>query len=159
MCVRRVRRSKCHRDYELIHSLLLSVSSSVGLFGGKERLPSLAFNTRDNLQIPFPEELPINRDTLLQFCADFLSGKLKSAFDTSEMAKKVMQSVRPVNPKNRAKRKDKKQAPKEVRGVSEQYEDGSVGDLAVTTVTLKNFEEVVMDEGKDVMLMLHSKGD
>ena len=75
------------------------------------------------------------------------------------MAKKVMQSVLPVNPKNLAKRKDKKEAPKAVRGVSEQYEDGTAGDLAVTVVTLKNFEEVVMDEAKDVMLMLHSKGD
>ena len=28
-------------------------------------------------QIPFPEELPVNRDTILQFCADFISGKLK----------------------------------------------------------------------------------
>lgn len=129
-----------------------------GLFGGKERLPSLAFNTRENLQIPFPEELPINRDTLLQFCADFLSGKLKSAFDTSEMAKKVLQSVNPVNPKNRARRKEKKQAPKRVQGVSEQYEDGTEGDLATTVVTLKTFEEIVMDEGKDVILLLHVKG-
>ena len=130
----------------------------LGLFGGKERLPSLAFNTRENLQIPFPEELPINRDTLLQFCADFISGKLKSVFDTTEMAKKVMQSVNPVNPKNKAVRKKKKEAPKAVKGVSEQYNDGSQGDLAVTTVTLANFEKVVMDEGKDVVLMLHAKG-
>ena len=139
--------------------LLLKINNVVaGLYGGKERLPSLAFNTRENLQIPFPEELPINRDTLLQFCANFLSGKLKSAFDTTEMAKKVMQSVRPVNPKNKASRKERKTAPKEKRGISEQYDDGSRGDLAVQTVTLKNFDDVVMDEGKDVMLLLHDRG-
>ena len=142
----------------ILYPLYASNNFLLGLFGGKERLPSLAFNTRDNLQIPFPEELPINRDTLLQFCADFISGKLKSVFDTTEMAKKVMQSVKPVNPKNKAERKKKKEAPKEVKGVSEQYNDGSQGDLAVTTVTLANFEKIVMDEGKDVVLMLHAKG-
>lgn len=47
---------------------------SLGLYGGRERLPSLAFNTRDGAQVPFPEELPINKDTILQFCADFISG-------------------------------------------------------------------------------------
>ena len=74
------------------------------------------------------------------------------------MAKKVLQSVNPVNPKNKAQRKEKKQAPKRVQGVSEQYEDGTEGDLATTTVTLKTFEEIVMDEGKDVILLLHIKG-
>lgn len=145
-------------DFSFSFDILYCNALYIGLFGGKERLPSLAFNTRDNLQIPFPEELPVNRDTLLQFCADFLSGKLKSAFDTSEMAKKVLQSVNPINPKNRAQRKEKKKAPKSVRGVSEQYEDGTDGDLATTTVTLKTFEEIVMDDSKDVILMLHVKG-
>lgn len=129
-----------------------------GLYGGKERLPSIAFNTREALQIPFPEELPINRDTLFQFCADFISGKLKSAFDTSEMAKKVLQAVTPGNQMNKAQRKEKKKAPKKIQGVSEQYDDGSEGDLATTIVTLKNFDEVVMDESKDVILLLHSQG-
>ena len=44
---------------------------SLGLFGGgRERLPALAFNTKDgNRQpAPFPDELPINRETLSQ-CA------------------------------------------------------------------------------------------
>ena len=36
---------------------------SLGLYGGKERLPSLAFNTKSGSQIPFPENLPINRET------------------------------------------------------------------------------------------------
>ena len=39
---------------------------SVGLFGGAARLPSISFNTRDGLQIPFPEELPVNSEALLQ---------------------------------------------------------------------------------------------
>ena len=123
-----------------------------------ERLPSIGFNTRDGLQVPFPEELPINRDTLTQYCADFLSGKLKNARDTEEMAKKAVQASRPINPKNRAARKERKEAPEQVRGVSEQYGDGTKGDRAVVTVTMANFQEVVMDDEKDVVLMLHAKG-
>ena len=140
-------------------SFLSFFYSILGLFGGKERLPSLAFNTRENLQIPFPEELPINRDTLIQFCADFISGKLKSVFDTTEMAKKVLQSVKPISTKNKVQRKEKKKAPKHVQGISEQYEDGSAGDVAITAITNKNFEEIVMNDADDVVLMLHAKGN
>ena len=132
---------------------------SLGLYGGVERLPSLAFNTRDGLQIPFPEELPVNKDTLLQFCANFLSGKLKSPDDSKEMAKMALQSVLPLNPKNKAERKERKTIPAATRGVSEQFGDGAVGDSAVVKLTSKNFEEVVFNEEKDVLLLLHaSKG-
>lgn len=51
---------------------------SLGLFGGVERLPAMAFNTKDGRQLPFSERLPINRDTVLQFLADFLSGRLSN---------------------------------------------------------------------------------
>jgi thioredoxin-like negative regulator of GroEL len=130
---------------------------SLGLYGGKERLPSLAFNTREGLQVPYPEELPINRDTLLQFCADFISGKLRSISDSKEMAKKQLQSSKPMNLKNKAIRKSIKEAPEERRGVSEQFGDGLLGDDAVEVVTLKNFEDVVMNEEKDVVLLLHAQ--
>ena len=145
----------CISDYFLIDFFYINF---LGLFGGIERLPSIAFNTREALQIPFPEELPINRDTLFQFCADFISGKLKSVFDTSEMAKKVLQAVKPVNQMNKVQRKEKKKAPKRVQGMSEQYDDGSEGDLATTVVTLKNFDDVIMDDSKDVVLLLHAQG-
>ena len=45
-----------------------------------------------------------------------------------------------------------------MRGVSEQYGDGTKGDRAVVTVTAATFKEVVMDEEKDVILLLHSQG-
>lgn len=130
---------------------------SLGLYGGKERLPSLAFNTREGLQVPYPEELPINRDTLLQFCADFISGKLRSISDSQEMAKKQLQSSKPINLKNKAIRKSVKEAPEERRGVSEQFGDGLLGDDAVEVVTSKNFEDIVMNEEKDVLLLLHAQ--
>lgn len=44
-----------------------------------------------SVQIPFPEELPVNRDTILQFAADYLSGKLRSQADAAEMAKRALQ--------------------------------------------------------------------
>eukprot|EP01032_Pedospumella_encystans_P022442 gene22442-25423_t len=130
---------------------------SLGLYGGKERLPSLAFNTRDGAQVPFPEELPVNKDTILQFCADFISGKVRSADDAKEMAKKAIQSVLPINPKNQAVRKAPKKAPAVVQGISEQFGDGIRGDQAVVTVTLKNFDEIVLNDQKDVVLLLHAQ--
>lgn len=75
------------------------------------------------------------------------------------MAKKVLQSVKPINTKNKVQRKEKKKAPKHVQGISEQYEDGSAGDVAITVLTNKNFEEIVMNDNDDVILMLHTKGD
>ena len=130
---------------------------SLGLYGGKERLPSLSFNTRENLQIPFPEELPINRDTLLQYCADFISGKLRSAHDAAEMAKKALMAAKPINPKNTAARKERKKAPEVVTGVSEHFGDGKLGDEAITVVTLKTFDDIVMNEDKDVLLLLYAQ--
>ena len=59
---------------------------SLGLYGGKERLSSIAFNTKEGLQVPFPEELAINK-------ANFISGKLKSIQDTKEIAKKALNQL------------------------------------------------------------------
>jgi thioredoxin-like negative regulator of GroEL len=131
----------------------------LGLYGGKERLPSLAFNTRDGSQIPFPEELPINSESLLQFMANFISGKLRNIDDTKEMAKKALQRAIPISQKNKATRLEKKEPPKVVQGVSEQFGDGLKGDTAVMQITLKNFDETVLNEEfeRDIVLLLYSK--
>lgn len=129
----------------------------LGLYGGKERLPSLAFNTRDGKKIPFPEELPINSDTLLQFMADFISGKLHSVEDTKEMAKKALQRAVPLSTKNQAVRQEKKKAPDVVQGVSEQFGDGLKGDNAVLPITMKNFDEIILqDDTRDIVLLLYA---
>lgn len=127
------------------------------MFGGAERLPSLAFNTRDKKQIPFSEKLSINKETLTQFCADYISGKLASAKDAEELAKKQLLAARPASTVNTPKRKPVKQAPEQVRGVSEQFGDGAKGDKACVVVTPKNFDDVVMDETKDVLVMFYAK--
>ena len=129
---------------------------SLGLFGGAERLPSLAFNTKEHKQVPFSEKLALNRETISQFCADFISGKLKSAKDAEELAKKQLQAAKPLSTKNTPKRKPKKAAPEQVQGVSEQFGDGARGDKAVVVVNAKNFDDIVMDETKDVLIMFHS---
>jgi hypothetical protein len=134
----------------------MSSNRSLGLFGGAERLPSIAFNTKDKKQIPFSEKLAINRETLTQFCADYISGKLNSAADAEVLATKRLQAATPVSKKNTPQRKELKAAPEQVRGVSEQFGDGARGDKAVQVVTTENFEEMVMDETKDVLIMFHS---
>lgn len=129
---------------------------SLGLYGGESRLPSLAFNTRENRKVPFPEELPINFDTINQYCAEFLSGKLKSPKDSLEFIQKALRTTVPLNSKNVAHRKDRKSAPEKVQGVSEQFGDGGIGDNAIIEVDEENFEEIVMDEEKDVVLVFYA---
>lgn len=97
-------------------SLLAVVMSRAVFTGSHERLPQVGFNTMDGRQLPFPEDLPINRETLLHFAAAFLSGRLQSAID----ARKAMIVSRPFNTHNTVQRKDKRGAPAEVQGVSEQ---------------------------------------
>lgn len=139
-----------------VHCVLCACRRSLGLFGGAERLPSLAFNTKDKKQIPFSEKLAINKETLTQFCADFISGKLTSAADAEALAQKQLLAATPPSQFNTPRRKAVKAAPEQVRGVSEQFGDGAKGDTAVQVVTADNFADVVMDETKDVLLMFHS---
>ena len=130
---------------------------SLGLYGGRERLPSLAFNTKSGGQIPFPESLPVNRDTLFQFCADYLSGKLQNKADAAEMARKALQSAVPFSKKNTARRKERKGAPEVKQGVSEQFGDGHTGDEDAVVVTADTFSDIVLNGEKDTLLLLHAK--
>jgi thiol-disulfide isomerase/thioredoxin len=129
----------------------------LGLMGGKERLPSLAFNTRDGKKIPFPEDLPVNADTLNQFIADFLTGKLNTKKGLLELSQRALQRSTSTSRKNTVQRKEIKAPPKVVQGISEQFGDGLKGDTAVTTVTLENFNEIVFNDEYDVVLLLHAK--
>ena len=45
------------------------------------------------------------------------------------MAKRALQAVTPINPKNTVTRREKKAAPEAVRGVSEQFGDGTQGKI------------------------------
>lgn len=74
----------------------------------------------DGKQLPFPEDLPINRETLLHYTAAFLSGRLQSALDT----RKAMTVSRAFSTLNTVRRKEKRGAPHEMRGVSEQLKAG-----------------------------------
>ncbi|RYH09855.1 hypothetical protein EON65_39880 [archaeon] len=131
---------------------------SLGLYGGRERLPSIAFNTRDGTKVPFPEDLPINYETLTQFCADFLLGKLRTATDLTLMKSRALQRVATSQSnKNYVTRKKRKAAPEVVQGVAEQFGDGRLGDEYVKNVNLTNFDDIVMNEEKDVVLLLHAQ--
>eukprot|EP00599_Poterioochromonas_sp_BG-1_P015577 CAMPEP_0173156512 /NCGR_PEP_ID=MMETSP1105-20130129/14868_1 /TAXON_ID=2985 /ORGANISM="Ochromonas sp., Strain BG-1" /LENGTH=262 /DNA_ID=CAMNT_0014073389 /DNA_START=389 /DNA_END=1177 /DNA_ORIENTATION=- len=89
--------------------------------------------------------------------ADFISGKLHSVEDTKEMAKKALQRAVPLSTKNQAVRQEKKKAPDVVQGVSEQFGDGLKGDNAVLPITMKNFDEVILqDDTRDIVLLLYA---
>ena len=73
--------------------------------------------------MPFSERLPLNRDTVLQFAADFLSGRLQTRADAEAAARRALTSPR-LNKKNLpTERRPRKEAPPERRGVSEQFRD------------------------------------
>ena len=131
---------------------------NLGLYGGAARLPSLAFNTRDNLQAPFPEELALNKDTILTYCAAMLSGKLRTPKDSEEVARKALQSAIPMNRKNLAVREEVKAPAEPVKGVLEHFDDDSEGDHAIVKLSASTFEEDILQqyEEKDVLLMLHA---
>ncbi|CAM9611872.1 unnamed protein product [Ectocarpus sp. 6 AP-2014] len=122
---------------------------TLGLFGSRERLPQVGFNTMDGRQLPFPEDLPINRETLLHFAAAFLSGRLQSALD----ARKAMVVSRPFSAHNTVRRKDRRGTPTEVRGVSEQLKPKD----AITQASRESFARTVLDNDKDVLLMFHAE--
>lgn len=69
------------------------------------------------LQLPFPEDLPINRETLLHFAAAFLNGRLQSSLDV----RKAMVASRPFSTHNTARRNEKRPPEAEIRGISEQF--------------------------------------
>lgn len=86
--------------------------------GGHERLPQVGLNAMNGgLQLPFPEDLPINRETLLHFAAAFLNGRLQSSID----ARKAMVVSRPFSTHNTVRRNEKRAPEAEIRGVSEQF--------------------------------------
>ncbi|CAM9957676.1 unnamed protein product, partial [Choristocarpus tenellus] len=122
---------------------------TLGLFGSKERLPQIAFNTLQGQSLPFPEELPVNRETLLLFCSAYLSGQLQTGADV----KKALTRTHLTSTHNTVFRKEVKKPSKEVQGVSEQFKP----DDCVVQVTQDSFEEVVLNEEHDVLVMLHSQ--
>ncbi|CAM9811061.1 unnamed protein product [Discosporangium mesarthrocarpum] len=145
--------AKEHRDRLIFlyadGNIFADSMKSLGLFGDKERLPQIAFNTMDGRQYPFPEELPINQETILRFCAAFLSGRLRTTAD----AKRALISNRPINTHNTVHRSEAKQAPKEIRGISEQFKPHD----PVAKVTKENFETIALDDEHDVLIMFHSQ--
>jgi hypothetical protein len=54
--------------------------------------------------VPFSELLPINKDTIMQFVADYISGKLRSPEDAEEMAKKQLTTISLKNQWGKAQR-------------------------------------------------------
>jgi hypothetical protein len=114
-----------------------------------------AFNTKGGLQIPFPEALPINFDTLNRFCADFVSGKLRSKAEAKAFAAKALQSD--FSTRNQAKREPRKKAPPVERGVSEAFDAAYDLTGLVVVATPKNFNDVVLEDGVDVLLLLHAR--
>lgn len=130
----------------------------LGLTGGRERLPSIAFNTKDNRRVPYPEDLPITNESLKKFIAEFLQGKLRNEKDSKEHAKRALQKITPLDLSAVPKREEKREEPFKLQvGVSEIFGDNRKGDRYMKVVTKKNFDSIVLDETKDVLLYLHTR--
>lgn len=134
---------------------------SLGLFGGAERLPALAFNTNErDVLAPYPETLPIERSHLRDFVAAFLSRRLRSPADSNAFALQASSSSKAgVVPD----RKPRKPDPTETVGVAEIFGESSAGVRArgkldnVVPLVSSNFSLALADD-KDVMIMFHARG-
>jgi hypothetical protein len=112
-------------------------------------------NTKDKVLLTFPESLPLNFDTIHRFAADFLSGKLASK-EQKRLFEDMALTAPNIARRNQAQRQELRKSPEVKRGVSEAFdaEYDIKGYIAVATP--ENFNELVMEEGRDVVLMLHS---
>ena len=135
----------------------------LGLFGGKEKLPALAFNTNERgVVAPFPEALPLERRAIREFCAAFLGRKLRSRADSDAFAVANVNNV--VAPAFDAKRKPRRAAPAETVGVSEQFGAASAGVARrgfadhVVVLDARNFSSVADRPDRDVLVMFHEEG-
>ena len=139
-----------------------SRARALGLFGGLNRLPGLAFNTKEpGIIAAYPENLPLSREPVRAFVAAFLSRTLRTKEDADKFALAEI--------KNRPsegllpRRKPMARAPPERVGVSEQFGSESLGVEArgrpdrVVELTVSNFESLAInDDSKDVMILFHA---
>ena len=128
---------------------------ALGITKGTSSLPALAWNTLDGTKVPFSEELPLNRDTIGQFVADFLSGRLRSREEAEEMARKQLLPSRALNMHNMPVRRPLPPAPEVVAGVSERF--SSDGADHVLPVTAASWDRLVMDEAYDTVVLFHEE--
>lgn len=129
------------RTFSWVPAFSFNHPCSIYEAGSRERLPQVGFNTMDGRQLPFPEDIPINRETLLHFCAAFLSGRLKSSLD----ARRAMVVSRPFSTRNTVFREEARRAPAEIRGVSEQLKPQD----AVVQASKSSFEVQSLPSGQE----------
>mmetsp|Transcript_31601 Transcript_31601/g.108680 ORF Transcript_31601/g.108680 Transcript_31601/m.108680 type:complete len:319 (-) Transcript_31601:107-1063(-) len=133
---------------------------SLGLFGGAERLPALAFNTNEvGVLAPYPDDLPIERGALRDFIGAFLTKRLRTTADSKRYAVQRASSTTAAVPK----RRPRKEPPAERVGISEQFGSSSLGVAArgfedhVVELNASNFQSIALDETKDVLVLFHSR--
>lgn len=90
------------------------------------------------------------------FCASFLSGKLSSAAASQDFAKKALQRST-TDLKYSAMRSSRKKFVDLKTGTSEDFDAAYDHKGIVQVATQQNFEVVVMEEGVDVLLLLHAQ--
>jgi thioredoxin-like negative regulator of GroEL len=130
---------------------------SLGILGGREQLPSLAFNTQDGRQYPYPPTAPIDSEALLQFCANFLSGRTQSGGDGNNALVKQERALRPTL--KHAVHQPPKEAPEVTKGISErldslQFEAGSIVVLSSDNATSVLSQQL---RNSDVLLLFHAE--
>ena len=121
---------------------------------GKNSLPGLAFNTYDERQLPFPEDLILDVETITVFCSDFLTGKLQKTADS----RRTLMSRERLH--KQTKQKNNKGAPKmEIvfqSGILENFAFQPL--LSITALkTANDFNRVVLDAKFDVVVLFYTQ--
>ena len=90
------------------------------------------------------------------FCAEFLNGKLRSKAEADYFAARALQFH--ISSRNTVERRQARKPVPIERGVAEAFDAAFDARGLVAVATPENFEEVVMQEDMDVVLLLHARG-
>jgi hypothetical protein len=132
--------------------------SSLGLgVQSQKNLPAMAFNTKENRQMPFPKEFDIHLESIRVFCHEFMTSRL--TFQAQSQLIQTLDATTKTK-KKKIKNTKKKKSQDEIRqshkGIAEVF-DATSENYLTQIISIEQLEELVLlDFTKDTVLLLHS---
>ena len=128
----------------------------LGLKRGGTNLPAIAVNSREGRNSVFPDDSPMNRDTILQFCTQVLRSQRGNRKSSEESMERNLQAV--TNRQYPVTRSTAPSSPFQYeKGVAERFDKSDEEVYSVKAVTMDNFDSIVMNEDNHVLLMIHTR--
>jgi hypothetical protein len=119
----------------------------LGIEGGTNSLPALAINGVDRRTAIFPEESPMNRDTITVWLGAFLNG--------NNEYNALVESAGRKNRRNAVSRERRETSQHLQEGVSEKLTSEVDVKYHIVNLTPENFNDVALWSSKDVLILFH----